>query len=51
MYEIQTLNFEEFLNFRDKNNIKELLFIKKQLPTLNSVKLEIQELFSEYIIF
>ncbi|MDR0282622.1 MAG: hypothetical protein LBI53_04960 [Candidatus Peribacteria bacterium] len=49
LYEIFTLDFEEFLDFREEPKIKELLFIDKKLPV--GYKSRIQELFLEYITY
>ena len=49
MFEIITLNFEEFLDFRDEHKIKELLFAEKKIPLW--YKDRIEELFLEYITY
>jgi hypothetical protein len=32
MFEILTLNFEEFLDFKDETDLKKYLFEKKNIP-------------------
>jgi predicted AAA+ superfamily ATPase len=51
MYEIFTLDFEEFLDFKEEQSWKKILFEDKKIPILTSQKLEIQTLFLEYITF
>jgi predicted AAA+ superfamily ATPase len=48
-YEILTLDFEEFLEFRDEQQIKKLIFEDKKLPA--GYKRRIDELFLEYITY
>jgi predicted AAA+ superfamily ATPase len=49
MFEIFTFDFEEFLDFRNEPEIKEVLFEKKRIPL--SFKRRIDELFLEYITY
>jgi predicted AAA+ superfamily ATPase len=48
-YEILTLNFEEFLVFREEEQIKQVLFEDKKIPI--GYKRRIEELFLEYITY
>jgi hypothetical protein len=34
MFEMFTLNFEEFLYFKGEDRLKEILFIQKDIPTI-----------------
>jgi hypothetical protein len=49
MFEIFTCDFEEFLDFKDEIEIKEILFEKKQFPDFYKSKIE--QLFLEYITY
>jgi hypothetical protein len=49
LYEIITLDFEEFLDFRNELEIKEVLFERKKIPLW--YKNRIEELFLEYITY
>lgn len=46
---LPTLDFEEFLDFKGQNEVKDTIFIKKNIPTLQ--KANIERLFLEYITF
>lgn len=49
VFNIYTLDFEEFLDFKNELEIKDILFKNKKLPLLFKTKVE--QLFSEYIIY
>ncbi len=49
LYEIYTLDFEEFLEFKHESKLKELLFVEKKIPI--GYKARIEELFLEYITY
>ena len=51
MFELFTLDFEEFLDFKDEQEIKKLMFDKKIIPITTSDKSKIDQLFSEYITY
>ncbi|MDR2411539.1 MAG: hypothetical protein LBD88_02990 [Candidatus Peribacteria bacterium] len=51
MFEIFTLNFEEFLDFKDELEIKKWLFIDKKIPIRIADKSKIEQLFLEYITY
>jgi predicted AAA+ superfamily ATPase len=48
MFELFTLDFEEFLDFKDEQEMKNLLFDKKIIPITTSDKSKIDQLFLEY---
>jgi predicted AAA+ superfamily ATPase len=48
MFELFTLDFEEFLDFKEEQEIKKLLFDKKIIPITTSDKSKIEQLFLEY---
>ncbi|MEF2174957.1 MAG: ATP-binding protein [Candidatus Absconditabacteria bacterium] len=49
VYNIHTLDFEEFLDFKNENNLKRAIFQNKKIPILEKYKLE--SLFIEYITY
>lgn len=49
VYDIYTLDFEEFLDFKDENEIKNILFTNNNIPTLYESK--VSQLWSEYITY
>jgi predicted AAA+ superfamily ATPase len=49
LYEMITLDFEEFLDFRDEEEIRNMLFKNKKIPFI--YKKRIEELFMEYITY
>lgn len=49
VFNIYTLDFEEFLDFKWENELKDILFIDKKIPVLYKSKIDI--LFSEYITY
>ncbi|MDR1944657.1 MAG: hypothetical protein LBQ59_00815 [Candidatus Peribacteria bacterium] len=51
MYEILTLDFEEFLDFKDELEIKKCLFEDKKIPILTADKTKLEKLFLEYITY
>ena len=51
MFELFTLNFEEFLDFKDEQNMKQLIFDKKIIPITTADKSKIDQLFLEYITY
>jgi len=49
VFNIYTFDFEEFLDFKDEQEIKEILFVNWKIPIL--YKSKIQSLFVEYITY
>lgn len=49
MFELFTLDFEEFLNFREEEKLRDFLFCEKKIPLW--YKNRIEELFFEYITY
>jgi predicted AAA+ superfamily ATPase len=49
IFNIYTLDFEEFLDFKEELQIKEILFKNKKIPLL--YKNDIERLFLEYITY
>ncbi|MDR2190758.1 MAG: AAA family ATPase [Candidatus Peribacteria bacterium] len=51
MYEMFTLDFEEFLDFKDEMEIKNLLFEQRKMPLLTAQRQKVSALFLEYITY
>ncbi|MDR0369473.1 MAG: AAA family ATPase [Candidatus Peribacteria bacterium] len=51
MFELFTLDFEEFLDFREEKEIKNLMFNKRIMPITTADKSKIEQLFMEYITY
>lgn len=49
IFNIYTLDFEEFLDFKNENELKEAIFTNKKIPLLHKTKLD--KLFLEYITY
>lgn len=49
VFNIYTLDFEEFLDFKDEQEIREVLFVNKKIPIVYKSKIE--TLFLEYITY
>jgi predicted AAA+ superfamily ATPase len=52
IFELKTLDFEEWLTFRKKNELlKELIEIKKRDNYISAVHRELMEMFDEYLVY
>jgi predicted AAA+ superfamily ATPase len=49
MFELFTLDFEEFLEFREEGELKTALFENKKIPLIHQKRID--ELFNEYITY